>query len=111
MNCWTNSIPYGYGGRMADMTVLPVRIIMSPTCSSRFLTGKNVLSATACKLGSSLREENGTRTPKAMRRSTQPLYPTRIGAPGWLKIRGVTKADRTLVGRERELTVLDSVLE
>jgi hypothetical protein len=32
---------------MADMTVLPVRIIMSPTCSSRFLVGKNALSATA----------------------------------------------------------------
>src|SRR3954465_15255195 len=46
-NCWTNSVPYGYGGRIADMTVLPVRIIMSPTCSSRFFVGKNALSATA----------------------------------------------------------------
>src|SRR4051794_35372586 len=46
-NCWTNSVPYGYGGRIADMSVLPVRIIMSPTCSSRFFVGKNALSATA----------------------------------------------------------------
>src|SRR5215212_9311818 len=45
-NCWTNSVPYGYGGRIADMIVLPVRIIMSPTCSSRFFVGKNALSAT-----------------------------------------------------------------
>src|SRR3954464_11247685 len=29
------------------MIVLPVKIIMSPTCSSRFLVGKNALSATA----------------------------------------------------------------
>src|SRR2546423_4675772 len=29
------------------MIVLPVRIIMSPTCSSRFLVGKNARSATA----------------------------------------------------------------
>jgi hypothetical protein len=29
------------------MIVFPVRIIMSPTCSSRFLVGKNALSATA----------------------------------------------------------------
>src|SRR5438094_5488166 len=46
-NWLTNSPPYGYGGRSADMTVLPVRIIMSPTCSSRFLVGKNARSATA----------------------------------------------------------------
>ena len=32
---------------MADITVLPVRIIMSPTCSSRFFVGKKALSATA----------------------------------------------------------------
>src|SRR4051795_8049593 len=42
----TNSLPYGYGGLRADMIVLPVRIIMSPTSSSRFLTGKNPRSAT-----------------------------------------------------------------
>jgi hypothetical protein len=29
------------------MIVLPVRIIMSPTCSSRFFVGRNALSATA----------------------------------------------------------------
>src|SRR5688572_7300322 len=45
-NCCTNSVPYGYGGRNADTSVLPVRIIMSPTCSSRFLVGKKALSAT-----------------------------------------------------------------
>src|SRR5881227_1234953 len=45
-NWLTNSPPYGYGGRRADMIVLPVRIIMSPTSSSRFLTGKNPRSAT-----------------------------------------------------------------
>src|SRR3954468_14633096 len=32
-NWLTNSPPYGYGGRRADMIVLPVRIIMSPTSS------------------------------------------------------------------------------
>src|SRR5918996_1627369 len=42
-----NSPPYGYGGLNADISVLPVRIIMSPTCSSRFLVGRNALSATA----------------------------------------------------------------
>ena len=42
-----NSPPYGYGGRRADIIVFPVRIIMSPTCSSRFLVGRNALSATA----------------------------------------------------------------
>jgi hypothetical protein len=42
-----NSPPYGYGGLSADINVLPVRIIMSPTCSSRFLVGRNALSATA----------------------------------------------------------------
>src|SRR5436305_842148 len=46
-NWLTNSPPYGYGGRRADMIVLPVRIIMSPTSSSRFLTGKNPRSAAA----------------------------------------------------------------
>src|SRR5919202_1292741 len=46
-NWFTNSPPYGYGGRSADMTVLPVRIIMSPTCSSRFLVGRNARSAAA----------------------------------------------------------------
>src|SRR5881227_2567405 len=45
-NWLTNSPPYGYGGRRADMIVLPVRIIMSPTSSSRLLTGKNPRSAT-----------------------------------------------------------------
>src|SRR4029078_11054021 len=44
-NCCTNSVPYGYGGRKADTRVLPVRIIMSPTCSSRFLVGKKTRSA------------------------------------------------------------------
>src|SRR5439155_1757289 len=46
-NWITNSPPYGYGGRNADMIVLPVKIIMSPTCSNRFLVGKNARSATA----------------------------------------------------------------
>src|SRR6266550_696943 len=46
-NWITNSPPYGYGGRSADMIVLPVKIIMSPTCSNRFLVGKNARSATA----------------------------------------------------------------
>src|SRR4051794_10213887 len=47
MNCWTNSIPYGNGGDRADVIVLPVRIIMSPTCSSRPLAGRNTRSAAA----------------------------------------------------------------
>src|SRR2546423_13187788 len=46
-NWLTNSPPYGFGGRSADMIVLPVRIIMSPTCSSRFFVGRNARSATA----------------------------------------------------------------
>src|ERR1700733_7346216 len=47
MNCPTNSLPYGYGGRTADTSVLPVRIIMLPTSSSRPLTGAYPRSATA----------------------------------------------------------------
>src|SRR3954462_11799846 len=46
-NWMTNSPPYGYGGLRADMIVFPVRIIMSPTCSSRFFVGRNARSATA----------------------------------------------------------------
>src|SRR5687767_10702324 len=42
-----NSPPYGYGGRRADIIVFPVKIIMSPTCSSRFLVGRKARSATA----------------------------------------------------------------
>src|SRR5258708_7016312 len=34
-NCETSSPPYGYGGRTADRTVLPVRIVMSPPSSTR----------------------------------------------------------------------------
>src|SRR6059036_1307929 len=45
-NCDTNSPPYGYGGRSADSTVFPVRIIMSPTSSSKFFVGRNARSAT-----------------------------------------------------------------
>src|SRR5436190_19310404 len=45
-NCETNSPPYGYGGRNADNTVMPVRIIMSPTSSSKFFVGRNARSAT-----------------------------------------------------------------
>src|SRR3954452_25007635 len=77
-NWLTNSPPYGYGGRRADMIVLPVRIIMSPTSSSRFLTGKNPRSATErTKLASPL----VTRSPEAYvtvgdRANQQPSYPT-----------------------------------
>src|SRR4051812_22660885 len=46
-NCCTNSVPYGYGGRRADTSVFPVRTIMSPPCSSRFLVGKTTRSAAA----------------------------------------------------------------
>src|ERR1700704_153078 len=52
-NWITNSPPYGYGGLSADMIVLPVKIIMSPTCSSRFFVGKNARSATARTKGES----------------------------------------------------------
>src|SRR3954447_4028029 len=45
-NCDTNPPPYGYGGRNADTTVFPVKIIMSPTSSSRFFVGRNARSAT-----------------------------------------------------------------
>ena len=47
MNCPTNSLPYGYGGRIADTSVLPVRIIMFPTSSSSPFTGAYPRSATA----------------------------------------------------------------
>src|SRR3954470_9729939 len=53
-NCWTNSVRYGYGGRIADTSVLPVRIIMSPTCSSRLLVGKKIRSAAALTTKQSL---------------------------------------------------------
>src|SRR5437764_4087158 len=46
MNWPTNSAPYGYGGRTAATTVLPVRITMLPTSSSSALVGKKVRSAT-----------------------------------------------------------------
>src|SRR5215212_7860582 len=46
-NCCTNSVPYGYGGRSAETSVLPVRIIMSPTCSSRLFVGRKTRSAAA----------------------------------------------------------------
>src|SRR3954465_8670364 len=45
-NWLTNSPPYGYGGRRADMIVLPVKIIMSPTSSSMFFAGRKARSAT-----------------------------------------------------------------
>src|SRR3954466_16001357 len=45
-NWETNSPPYGYGGRKADMIVLPVKIIMSPTSSSKFFVGRKARSAT-----------------------------------------------------------------
>src|SRR3954464_2788998 len=41
------------------MIVLPVRIIMSPTCSSKFFVGKNALSATARTTWVSSREHDG----------------------------------------------------
>src|SRR3954447_6357778 len=47
MNWITNSPPHGNGGLTADAMVLPVRIIMSPTCPSRSLVGRNALSAAA----------------------------------------------------------------
>src|SRR5207302_3563032 len=47
MNWPTNSAPYGYGGRNAATTVLPVKITIFPTSSSRDLVGKKVFSATA----------------------------------------------------------------
>src|SRR3954453_4440493 len=47
MNWITNSPPHGNGGLTADVMVLPVRIIMSPTCESRSLVGRNALSAAA----------------------------------------------------------------
>src|SRR5918998_6464499 len=46
-NCWTNSVPYGKGGRSAETSVLPVRIIMAPPCSSRLLGGRKIRSAAA----------------------------------------------------------------
>ena len=46
-NCCTNSVPYGNGGRTADTNVLPVRIIMSPTCSNIDFVGRNTRSAAA----------------------------------------------------------------
>src|SRR3954451_22602601 len=65
MNCWTNSMPYGNGGLSADVIVLPVRIIMSPTCSSRPLAGRNTRSAAA--LTNSLDPPSGGHRPPAKR--------------------------------------------
>lgn len=45
-NCETNSPPYGYGGRNADKTVLPVNTIMFPTSSNAPFVGRNARSAT-----------------------------------------------------------------
>src|ERR1700716_3592222 len=60
-NCCMNSPPYGYGGRNADNTVFPVKIIMSPTSSRTFLTGKKARSATVLTI-----------SPLPRRGSTQP---------------------------------------
>src|SRR5215210_255395 len=57
-NCCTNSVPYGYGGRSAETNVFPVRIIMSPTCSSRFLVGRKTRSAAALTTTELLPREN-----------------------------------------------------
>src|SRR6266446_270127 len=61
-NCETNSPPYGYGGRNADKTVLPVRIIMSPTSSSKFFVGRNARSATLRTTGHLVGVSQHTRT-------------------------------------------------
>src|SRR5438270_13943753 len=54
MNCPTNSLPYGYGGRTAEAIVFPVRTIMFPTSSNTFFVGKNARSATALTTGACL---------------------------------------------------------
>src|SRR6266480_5201510 len=61
-NCETNSPPYGYGGRRADNTVFPVRIIMSPTSSSKFFVGRNARSATLRTTGHLVEVSQHTRT-------------------------------------------------
>src|ERR671910_60263 len=63
-NWFTNSPPYGYGGRIADRIVFPVRIIMSPTCSSRFFTGRNTRSDAALTTTELLPRENYPRSPE-----------------------------------------------
>ncbi len=44
-NCETNSPPYGYGGRMADTMVLPVRMPIEPIVSMKSRMGRNARSA------------------------------------------------------------------
>src|SRR6266511_3316753 len=71
-NCWTNSVPYGYGGRSAETIVLPVRIIMSPTCSSRFLVGKKTRSA-ALRTTTQLLPGGTTQRPRKHVRRGKPM--------------------------------------
>src|SRR5918997_2743459 len=70
-NCWTNSVPYGYGGRSAETSVLPVRIIMSPTCSSRFLVGRKTRSA-AARTTNQTPPGEATRSPRETRSREEP---------------------------------------
>src|SRR5215217_8703273 len=77
-NCCTNSVPYGYGGRIAETSVLPVRIIMSPTCSSRFLVGRKTRSAAALTTTEFLPRENYPRPPENT--YANEAYAMRIGS-------------------------------
>src|SRR3954451_15815403 len=84
-NCDTNSPPYGYGGRRADTIVFPVKIIMSPTSSSKFFAGRKTRSAaprtktllllTPCR---ALGPEGYATPPRRLKREPSPL-PTQFG--------------------------------
>src|SRR6266511_3899021 len=80
-NCWTNSVPYGYGGRSAETIVLPVRIIMSPTCSSRFLVGRNARSATARTTQASSHARTGSSPPCHRSKAYDIALPPAKGEP------------------------------
>src|SRR3984957_85288 len=73
MNCPTNSGPYGYGGRTAETSVRPVRIIMFPASSSTLLVGKNARSTAALI---TLRLPPGPRTEREQ--SAEPTLPAGV---------------------------------
>src|SRR5215210_3978401 len=111
-NCCTNSVPYGYGGRSAETNVFPVRIIMSPTCSSRFLVGRKTRSAAALTTTELLPRENYPRSPKKHVREESLWHGHRVrqrepsgvrtGAPRRISVVGSARVE----GLERRSTEL-----
>src|SRR6188508_1976556 len=91
-NWLTNSVPYGYGGRSADTIVLPVRIIMSPTSSSRLFAGRNARSATLRTMWVWLLRSPGYAADRAACGQAIPSAPPKRAVGG--RAGGVGRADR-----------------